>query len=324
MLATKTLSAIDKALEEQSGFRNHLGASLIGQSCARKLWYSFHWALNERHEGRTIRIFDRGQREEERVIAWLRKAGCQVWNHDEAGTQFRFEDCNGHFGGSIDGAVRGVPDLPTDETCLLEIKTHNDRSFNKLVVDGVEKAKPEHYIQCVVYCYKFNFKHALYLAVNKNDDRIHAEIIKADTQKAIAYITRAEAIITATEPPPRINDSPGWWECSYCQFKQICHFHDAPEINCRTCTHSTPAENRNWSCELNRQEVQFQTGCEQHVYNPHLLNGVEFLGGDEKQNYALLRLPNGDIIKHGPNNITSEQLNGEIKRAIEAVSDRSS
>ena len=48
---TPTLSAIYASYEARQGdgFRDHLGASLIGKSCARALWNDFRWATPARH-----------------------------------------------------------------------------------------------------------------------------------------------------------------------------------------------------------------------------------------------------------------------------------
>ena len=42
---TPTLTAIyaDYEARQGDGFRDHLGASIIGKSCARALWYDFRW-----------------------------------------------------------------------------------------------------------------------------------------------------------------------------------------------------------------------------------------------------------------------------------------
>lgn len=57
---TPTLSAIYASYEARQGdgFRDHLGASLIGKSCARALWYDFRWATPARHTGRILRLFE--------------------------------------------------------------------------------------------------------------------------------------------------------------------------------------------------------------------------------------------------------------------------
>lgn len=50
-LPTPTLTAIYASYEAQQGdgFRNHLGASLIGKSCNRALWFDFRWVSPTGH-----------------------------------------------------------------------------------------------------------------------------------------------------------------------------------------------------------------------------------------------------------------------------------
>ena len=67
---TPTLSAIYAAYEAErgDGFREHLGASLIGKSCERALWYDFRWVTRARFPGRILRLFETGQLEEARLV----------------------------------------------------------------------------------------------------------------------------------------------------------------------------------------------------------------------------------------------------------------
>ena len=64
------------------GHRWHLGASLIGHECERYLWYVFRWCFSPKFNGRMQRLFNRGHREEERYIEWLKGIGFQVWTDD--------------------------------------------------------------------------------------------------------------------------------------------------------------------------------------------------------------------------------------------------
>jgi len=64
------------------GHRWHLGGSLIGEECKRKLWYIFRWVLHEETDGRKQRLFNRGHREEDRFIEWLEGIGFKVWADD--------------------------------------------------------------------------------------------------------------------------------------------------------------------------------------------------------------------------------------------------
>lgn len=233
-------------------FRRHLGASLIGRECDRELWLHFRFcAPAVLHDGRMVRLFNRGHLEENRFIALLKQAGCTVWNEDN-GHQFRLSAHGGHFGGSLDGVVKGVPEAP-DEPMLLEFKTHNDRSFLKLQSSGMQTAKPEHYIQMQIYMRFYKLKHGLYMAVNKNDDSLYAEIVASNEQLADHYINRAERIIFANEVPPRIAGamSSSWYTCKWCDFRKFCWSRSTytPHIKtCRTCKHAKPTM-MGWECK---------------------------------------------------------------------------
>lgn len=74
------LDKIDQATasEAESGFRSHLGGSLIGRACEREIWYGFRWTTKVVHQPRMLRLFARGQREEAQFVSMLRKAGVEV------------------------------------------------------------------------------------------------------------------------------------------------------------------------------------------------------------------------------------------------------
>ena len=74
---TPTLTAIyaDYEARQGDGFRDHLGASIIGKSCERALWYDFRWVTPSRFSGRLLRLFETGQLEEDRMVRNLRATG---------------------------------------------------------------------------------------------------------------------------------------------------------------------------------------------------------------------------------------------------------
>ena len=83
-LSSPTRDAIFAAYEAQasSGFRAHLGASLIGKDCERALWFDFRWTTVHRHPGRLLRLFETGQLEEARLVRNLRSIGATVLEVD--------------------------------------------------------------------------------------------------------------------------------------------------------------------------------------------------------------------------------------------------
>lgn len=269
------LAAINRALEssQEDGMRQHLGASVIGKECDREVWYSFRWATKKFFEGRMLRLFNRGHLEEQRFNTWLREAGVVVHEVDpETGKQWRISAVNGHFGGSLDAILSNVPGverfgLTALDKILGEYKTHGDKSFSKLVVDGVKKAKPEHFAQMQTYMLHKNLKLALYLAINKNTDEIHAEFVQYDPAPAAMSLARADHIIHSPFPPRRISEDPSWFKCRFCDHKQTCHLRAAMEKNCRTCIFSKPVSGGQWYCSKWKDMIPLEnqkTGCNEH------------------------------------------------------------
>jgi len=298
VIAAKTLAAIDHALELDQGnkyrellrktislaedayrqddhpFRAHLGASLIGKDCPRELWYSFRWTEKVRHQGRLLRLFNRGHLEEARFIALLQLIGCEVWSQNINGTQFRILYHKDHFGGSCDCVARGIPDDPTTPI-LCEFKTHSDKSYNKVAKEGVRSAKFEHYVQMQMYMGGLKLTRALYLAVNKDNDAIYPELVDFDEEQFNKYLTRAEYVIFSVIPPKKVSESPGWFACKFCDFRNQCHANAAPNRNCRTCTSSVVESDGKWICSKHSKELDKQeqlAGCADYSVAPAFTN----------------------------------------------------
>lgn len=268
-IPTTIIARIDAAYEEKEGQqkpRFHLGASAIGHRCERWLWLSFRWCAQEKFDGRMLRLFQRGQREEDYAIGNLRAAGLEVLETDpETGRQFRF--FSGGFGGSCDGIIlSGVPEAP-HKRHLLEIKTHSRKSFDDLAAKGVKESKPQHYVQMQVYMAAFDLDAAIYYAVCKDDDRLHIERVKYEKEVADWAVRRAERIIQDNRMPPRLGKDATWHECKFCPAADICYRSAPPPTNCRTCVHGSMKMDGAWHCAKwgadVPEDVQLK-GCDEH------------------------------------------------------------
>lgn len=271
-LASKTLALIEQTIQDDQGasfrgwlgkvighmddayrtdefpFRSHLGASGVGDECARKIWYGFRWATQPKFGGRLLRLFNRGHLEEARFLAMLLMIGCQVYQQDENGGQFRISDAGGHFGGSGDGVGIDIPDLEPGVAALLEFKTSAEKPFLKVQKEGVRAAKFEHYVQMQTYMRKMGLGVALYMVVNKNNDELYAEIVPFNAEIADQFIDRGVKLVWTNNEPDKISNSPGWFACKWCDHRPVCHLKEAPSVNCRTCKHSEPKEDGTWKC----------------------------------------------------------------------------
>jgi hypothetical protein len=279
----------DAYRQDEDGHRSHLGASQLGAECPRAIWYGFRWTTKADFPGRIIRLFNRGHLEEGRFIALLLMLGCEVYQQDSQGKQFRISFAEGHAGGSGDGVALRIPDLPVATACLLEFKTHGEKSFIELagnltdwrmhIADptknpfpgkGVREAKFEHYVQIQLYMRKMGLAVALYMAVNKNTDDLYGELVPLDSGVADQFLDRGEKLVWMKEPPAKLNPSPGFFKCRFCDHKPVCHMKGEPDFNCRTCGHSEPREAATWYCNQKNcmlsKEMQ-QAGCAQYKKN---------------------------------------------------------
>lgn len=288
-LATKTLKAIDAALEIDGGAkyrgqllsalkemeesdafsceeekhpRKHLGISQIGKKCALALWLQWRWAVWKKPEARMLRLLNRGHLEEARWVALFRTAGIHVQVKSEHGKQLRAYGYLGHFGGSIDGIGFGCPDAP-GEWFLLEFKTANTKKFDKLSKDGVQIVYEEYYVQMQQYMAKLGLRLAMFCSVCKEDDRIHIEIVEASAHNSAHFDDRAKMLVEAKKPPPRISTTAVSFDCKFCDSREYCHGNARALPTCRTCAHVVVGHEGKWLCQGKYEltpEQQF-AGC---------------------------------------------------------------
>lgn len=294
---------------EEDWRRDHLGASILGHRCDRYLWLTFRWASKPDHGGQLLKLFARGQREEHIVIRDLRTAGLIVTPVNcDTGEQFRIPE--GHLGGSADGLVEGVPGNP--DVHVLEIKTSNKKSFERLKSKRVRSAQPKHFVQMQIYMDGFGLKDALYVAVCKDNDEVYVELVALDQKIADKHKARAADIISAQEPPAKLDaefppcvltskDGTRW----PCDFYELCHGKAMPERSCRTCTESTPCTNevgdRTWVCGLLETRLDSEgqrKGCDLQLSIPAIVNAnVAALTTEDRQ--ITYQFADGEMVTEG-------------------------
>ena len=256
--------------------RGYLGASIIGHSCERYLWYTFRACCLPPFDGRMYRLFSTGEREESRVCSDLQSIGCACILLDENSEQFAISFLGGHFAGHLDGVVKGIPEAPTTWH-VLECKTHNTKSFNKLKQDGVKSSKSAHYAQMQIYMHGTGMTRALYFAVCKETDEIYTERVRYDKDEAAALLERAERIIRNPIVPERISSRSDYYECKWCDAHDICHGCEKalplPSISCKQCCYATPVTTESgakWKCEKLEISSSNLQPCSNHLCLPGL------------------------------------------------------
>lgn len=251
-IAAEILADIDAAAVAlySDGHRKHLGASLIGDPCYRKLWFTFRWGYNKPHDGRQLRLFNRGHLEEKRITEWLRHSKYIVHDVDPStGEQWRVNAVGGHFGGSQDGEIYLPAKFNYTKPLLLEYKTSGTgAAFNKVVEHSVSVGKPVHMDQMDTYGAVKKYDYALYCMVNKNDDSMHVEIVKLDWLRGAKLEEKAKTIILSQVAPPRGAENPSAQMCNWCDMKDLCYYRQPMERNCRSCVNASPQDNKQWHC----------------------------------------------------------------------------
>lgn len=229
LLGERFTALIDEAIgNTKETARQYLGASAIGEPCARRLQFEYLGAKKDEGAGftpRTRRIFHRGHKGEEWMIEWIRAAGFDL-KTEKAGKQFGFEDCEGRFKGHIDGVFIGGPS-GFKYPALWENKVLGAKGHASLVKHGIAKAYPHYAAQVAVYQAYLQLAEnpAVFTALNADTMEIHVEIVPFNAALAQEQIDKAARILSAIdhgETLPRAAEDQDSFTCKFCPFKGVC------------------------------------------------------------------------------------------------------
>lgn len=294
--------------DHQEPPRLHFGLSQAGHHCERWLWLNFRLSVVEKHQGRILRIFRRGHNEEFPMVEDLKNAGLSLRH---TGADQKRVIASALVSGSLDGIIdSGVPEAPK-AAHVLEMKTMGEKAFKDIVKNGLEKSKPIYWVQCQSYMLlSFPINRALFMAVNKNTDELYTERVKLDKKTAQYFIDRAVRISESDRIPVPCSSDPTWYQCKWCAGHSMC-FGDklSREINCRTCSHSTPSGERGWVCERWDSEVipgeHQRVGCRSHVFHPDL---VPWEMGEAVDDWTARWIIGGEAVANGESGYSSKEV----------------
>jgi hypothetical protein len=267
-----TLGLLNNLRESPDYPRPYLGMSSLGDECAAKLWYGFHWVAKKKIRPRIQRIFELGKRFEAIAIENLKSIGVFVyrWEGDKKieltgafdEDQETLIGFAGHESGHTDGRGLGFIEWPEEE-CGLEFKSMNDDSFNKFKKYGCQESSPTYYGQTQRYMLAQGLNKTYFLAINKNTGAYYAEWIYLDKSVAKDLSRKARDIIMSDKPVNKAYVD-GFWKCITCDFEKVCHVGAEPAMNCRTCNFSDIEEKGQWSCQKTRKVLTLdeqKAGC---------------------------------------------------------------
>jgi hypothetical protein len=264
--------------------RPHLGASMIGDKCDRKLYYSFRWVKDPKFDGRILKLFKRGHKEEQFVFNDLRSLASTIKEpsfemllddvdqdsylykilkdgftvkefDDEQKRQYNFL-YKGHLSGSCDAILS-----TKQKDFLLEIKTSNTSKFKALKKKGLKDANFTYFLQAQIYMHFFKLSQCIHYTVCKENDELYIEVLDYDPELSSIYIERAIGIIKSNILPAKVSESPNFL-CRFCGYLDICQNDNVSEVeqNCRTCKYSVPileGEYR-WFCKKLNVEIELE------------------------------------------------------------------
>ncbi|TQV76646.1 hypothetical protein FLL45_01420 [Aliikangiella marina] len=326
--------------------RGHLGMSQIGKEDERTLWLDFHWCLPRNHPARTLRIFSLGNLLEDEIIRLLKEVtqedaktlGLDVWGDEEArkekrfnvievdpdtGHQINFKMLGGHFAGSCDGVIQGLPN--TDKWAVLELKSAKDDRFKNFKDHGIKATSPEYWGQVQCYMAKTNLDRALEIVYNKDTSELYCEVIKFEKFAWAGLKDKAERILEAIIPPESSYPNRNYFEIKNYKSEdyQAVYWGDMlPErAHCRNCRHSQPileGQDATWFCKRHESALKSTAdqwkGCKQHSWifdlvpltfiQEHSIDVVEYKTPKGKPVY---NVPNDEGFEHDEA-FTSEEL----------------
>jgi hypothetical protein len=288
----KTLLEVDKALEaKQAGEdpRTYLGMSVIGESCWRKLFYSFRHAEKRVILADGIRAIEDGYTQESVMAERLRLLpDIELITMDPLNPkkQIGFSLLMDHFCGHCDGMIKGIEEAP-QTWHVWEHKSVNEKKFQELHKHRLERGEKNaldewdqtYYAQAQIYMHMSKLKRH-YLTVSSPGGR-HYMSVRTEYNKKYAedIIEKARVIIFDNwNLPAQMSSKREFYRCKWCEFQENCHNGKFAAINCKTCRYLEPVENGENKCLLcenySIDEIilpMMMGGCSSHIYNPALI-----------------------------------------------------
>jgi len=205
--------------------RDYLGASVLGDPCARRLAYRYAGYEEEGLDGRRLRIFEAGHVFEDLMAHWLWLAGFKLQRVDPStGEQWEFTAGGGRVRGHADGIILDGPELDVIGYPLLwEAKSLNTTSWAELARRGIKAATPVYHAQTQIYLSQFELEAALFTAINKDTCALYHALVPVEPGVGWRLVKRGVTIAEMVDRdrlPLRIADQQ---ECRGCGWEQPCH-----------------------------------------------------------------------------------------------------
>ena len=209
--------------------RNYIGASSIGKTCERAIWYEYQATESLPLTAQEERIMETGRRLEGMVVDYFRQSGYPVITaHEDNDNLLVVDECNPCFKGHMDGIIQYDTFTECDKSAVLEVKTANDDRYSKYAKDkeGVKSWSPIYYAQIQSYMGMSELSKCLFVVLNKNNGDWRMEWVDFDPEVYQSLQNKAKRIAESEDPPGRISDVPWYYMCKICRYNKVCHYGD--------------------------------------------------------------------------------------------------
>lgn len=216
---------LDQAFPQESP-RDYVGASSLGDACARRIQYQRLGVPPDMPlSGTQHRIFEQGHVLEGVMANWLQKAGFSLETLDPTTQKpFEFQQAKGQIRGHVDGILRSGP-LNLPYPLLWEAKTMKAALWRDFVKKGLAISHPHYFVQVQLYMAYLNLEACLLTALNKDTAELHHEQIPFQAYVAAEVSDKAVHILKALENNeilPRLAAKPNYFICKMCRFYKTC------------------------------------------------------------------------------------------------------
>jgi len=227
------VAALDQGiLEKEEGRegRKYLGASSLGDPCARKIQYRYMGYKPDADKGfpaKTLRTFSLGHAIEDLMVMFFKDAGFDLRvSKSMKDEQFGFSIADGEIRGHIDGVICGGP-VDIEYPMLWECKSANDKKFKEFVNKGVAVANPVYAAQVALYqTYMDLYKNpCVFTVLNKNTSEVYIELVPYNKELAQKVSDKAVQILEASKSNdilPRIAQNDDFYLCKFCDYRNTC------------------------------------------------------------------------------------------------------
>ncbi|TSC94400.1 MAG: hypothetical protein CEN87_521 [Parcubacteria group bacterium Licking1014_1] len=185
--------------------------------CPRAVFFKFKNAPREAMNARILRIFEHGDHIHRNIFNILYRLRIGVTTEIPIPAQE-----------IISGRADAILCID-NENYVLDIK-----SMNSMIFRNLNQPKEENIYQLQLYLHYFNIKKGILLYIDKDQQDIKEFTIHYDENLVKGLLEgfyNLKSKIEANTVPVRLADYPRNWQCSYCQFKDICKMADGESMD---------------------------------------------------------------------------------------------